>query len=146
MCPVLWRVFNTSDGSDRGKYHNPLCAVQHYGGGGGDITSMSGLFSVHLGMFSFVEGYLHYLGGIISTAKGAHYNGGKIDHKLQHSIDDIITVLMISFCSTDDIIHLFLLLGSILLMGVPLDFQDGGILEFGGFEIDITQDYLRSGI
>ena len=29
-------------------------------------------------------------------------------------------------------------------MEVILDFQDGGILEFGGFEIDITQDYLRS--
>ena len=70
---------------------------------------MSGLLSVYLGMFSFVEGYPHYL-GIIITAKGAHYNGGKIDHKLQHSIDDIITVLMISFCSTDDIIHLSLLL------------------------------------
>ena len=62
--------------------------------GGGGITSMSGLLSVHLGMFSFVEGYPHYLGGIISTAKHAHYNGGKIDHKLQHSINDIITVLI----------------------------------------------------
>ena len=28
-------------------------------------------------------------------------------------------------------------------MEVLLDFQDGGILEFGGFEIDITQNYLR---
>ena len=45
---------------------------------------------------------------------------------------------MISFCSTDDIIHLSLLLGSIFPMEVLLDFQDGGILEFGGFEIDIT--------
>ena len=132
---------------DRGRYHNPLCTVQHSGGGGGgDITSISGLLSVHLGMFSFVEGYPHYLGGIISTAKGAHYNGGKIDHKLQHIIDDIITVLMISYCSTDDIIHLSLLLGSILPMEVFLDLQDRGILEFGGFEIDITQDYLRSDI
>ena len=51
---------------------------------------MSGPLSVYLGMFSFVEGYPHYLGGIIITAKGAHYNGGKIDHKLQHSIDDIL--------------------------------------------------------
>ena len=85
-------------------------------------------------------------GGYLITAKGAHYNGGKIDHKLQHSIHDIITVLMIFFCNTDDIIHLSLLLGSILSMEVLLDFQDGGILEFGGFEIDITQDYLRSGI
>ena len=76
---------------DRGRYHNPLCAVQHsWGGGGGDITSMSGLLSLHLGMFSFVEGYPHYVGGIIITAKGAHYNGGKIDHTLQHSIDDIL--------------------------------------------------------
>ena len=50
---------------------------------------MSGLLSVYLGMFSFVEGYPHYL-GIIVTAKGAHYIGGKIDHKLQHSIDDIL--------------------------------------------------------
>ena len=74
---------------DRRRYHNPLCAVQH-SGGGGDITSMSGLLSLHLGMFSFVEGYPHYVGGIIITAKGAHYNGGKIDHKLQHSIDDIL--------------------------------------------------------
>ena len=73
------------------------------GGGGGDITSTSGLLSVHLGMFSFVERYHHYLAGIISTAKSAHYNGGEIDHKLHHGIDDIITVLMISFCSTDDI-------------------------------------------
>ena len=31
-------------------------------------------------------------------------------------------------------------------MEVLLDFQDGSILEFGGFEIDITQDYLRSDI
>ena len=31
-------------------------------------------------------------------------------------------------------------------MGVLLDFQDEGILEFGGFEIDITQNYLRSDI
>ena len=90
----------------------------------GDITSMSGLLSVYLGMFSFVEGYPHYL-GIIISAKGAYYNGGKIDHKLQHSIDDIITVLMISFCSTDDIIHLSLLLWSILPMEVLLHFQDG---------------------
>ena len=29
-------------------------------------------------------------------------------------------------------------------MEVLIDFQDGGILEFGGFEIDITQDYLKS--
>ena len=29
---------------------------------------------------------------------------------------------------------------------VLLDFQDGGILWFGGSEIDITQDYLRSDI
>ena len=30
-------------------------------------------------------------------------------------------------------------------MEVLLDFQDGSILEFGGFEIDITQDqsYLK---
>ena len=70
---------------------------------------MSGLLSMHVGIFSFLEGYPHYLGDIISTAKGAHYNEGKIDHKLQHIIDDIITVLMISFCSTDDIIHLSLL-------------------------------------
>ena len=115
----------------RRRYHNPLCAVQHSGGGGrGDITSMSG-------MFSFVVGYPHYLGGIVITARGAHYNGGIIDHKLQHSIDDIITVLTISFCSTDDIIHLSLLLGRILPMEALLDFQDGGILELGGFEIDI---------
>ena len=127
---------------DRGRYHNPLCAVQH-SWGGGNITSMSRLLSLHLGMFSFVEGYPHYLGGIIITAKGTHYNRGKIDRKLQHSIDDII---MIFFCNTDDIIHLSLLLGSILPIEVLLDFQDGGILEFGGFEIDITQDYLRSGI
>ena len=73
---------------------------------------------MHLGMFSFVEGYPYYLGGVISTAKGAYYNGGKIDHKLQHIIDDIITVLMISFCTTDDMIHLSLLLGSILPMEV----------------------------
>ena len=58
---------------------------------------------MHLGMFNFVEGCPHYLGGVVSTAEGAHYNGGKIHHKLHHSIDDIITVLMISFCSTDDI-------------------------------------------
>ena len=31
-------------------------------------------------------------------------------------------------------------------MEVLLDFQDGGILEFGGFEIDRTSDYLRSDI
>ena len=31
-------------------------------------------------------------------------------------------------------------------MEVLLDFRDGGILEFGGFDIDITQDYLRSDI
>ena len=30
-------------------------------------------------------------------------------------------------------------------MEVLLDFQDGGVLELGGFEIDITQDYLRPG-
>ena len=72
--------------------------------------------------------------------------GGKIDHKLHHSIDDIITVLMISFCSTDDITHLSLLLASIVPMEVLQDFQDGSILEFRGFEIDITQYYLRSDI
>ena len=65
---------------------------------------MSGLLSVYLGMFSFVEEYPHYLGVSSAPQKGAHYNGGKIDHTLQHSINDIFTVLMISFCSTDDIV------------------------------------------
>ena len=94
---------------------------------------MSGLLSVYLGMFSFVEGYPHYLGGggvSSSPQKVLITTGGKVDQKL--------TVLMISFCSTDDIIHLSLLLGNILPMEVLLDFQDGRILEFGGFEIDIT--------
>ena len=90
--------FSTPDGS-RG-YHNPLCAVQHSGGGGGgegDITSTSGLLSVHLGLFSFVEGYRQYSQGVSSAPqKGAHYNGGKVDHKRHYSIDDIITALMIS--------------------------------------------------
>ena len=31
-------------------------------------------------------------------------------------------------------------------MEVLLDFHNGGILEFGGFEIDIMQNYLRSDI
>ena len=108
---------------DRGRYHNPLCVVQHAGGGGGEILP---------------RGYYQHFRAIIW--------GGKIDHKLHQSIDNIITVLMISFCSTDDIIHLSLLLGSILPMEVLLDFQDGSILEFCGFEIDITHDYLRSDI
>ena len=103
----------------RGRYHNPLCVVQH--SGGGEILPA-------------LQGYYQCIWG------------GKIDHKLHHSIDNIITVLMISFCRTDDIIHLSLLLGSIVPMEVLLDFQDGSILEFGGFEIDITQDYLRSDI
>ena len=109
---------------DRGRYHNRLCVVQQSGGGGGeDITPE------------------------ILPALQVYYQciwGGKIDHKLHHSIDNIITVLMISLCSTDDITHLSLLLGSIVPMEVLLDFQDGSILEFGGFEIDITQDYLRT--
>ena len=86
-------------------------------------------------------------GGILPALHGYYQCiwGGKIDHKRHHSIDDIITVLMISFCSTDDIIHLSLLLGSIVLMEVLLDFQDGSILEFEGFKINIiTQNYLRS--
>ena len=85
-------------------------------------------------------------GGVLPALQGYYQCiwGGKIDHKLHHSIDNImITVLTISFCSTDDIIHLSLLLGSIIPMEVLLD---GSILEFGGFEIDITQDYLRSDI
>ena len=100
---------------DRGRYHNPLCAVQHSGGREGDITSTSGLLLVHLRTFSFVEGYPQYLGGIISTAKVAHYNGGKIDHKRHHSINDIITVLMISsqywwyHHSIDDIITVLMI-------------------------------------
>ena len=92
------------------------------------------------------------LGGItpgILPALQGYYQciwGGKIDHKLHHSIDNIITVLMIFLCSNDDIIHHSLLLGSIVPMEILLDFQYGSILEFGGFEIDITQDYLRSDI
>ena len=124
---------------DRGRYHNSPCAVQHSGGGGGGYYQ-------HLRVIISAFREVQFCGGISSLPGGvssAHYNGGKIDHKLQH-IDDIITVLMISFCSTDDIIHFSLLLGSILPMEVLLDFQDGDILEFGGFEIDITQDYLRS--
>ena len=31
-------------------------------------------------------------------------------------------------------------------MEVLLEFQDRSILEFGGFEIEISQDYLRSDI
>ena len=88
-------------------------------------------------------------GGEILPALQGYYQciwGCKIDHKLHHSIDNIITVLMISFYSTDGIIHLSLLLGSIVPMEVLLDFQDGSILELGGFEIEIRQDYLRSDI
>ena len=120
-CSILWTV--SAHLIDRGRYHNPLCVVQHSldRGGGGDITSISGLLLVHW--------------------------GGKIDHKLHHSVDDIITVLMISFCSTDDIIHLSLLLRSIVPMEVLLDFHDGSILEFEGFEIDIImQNYSRYSI
>ena len=106
---------------DRGRYHNPFCVVWHsLGGGGGILPALQGYYQCNW--------------------------GSKIDHKLHHSID-IITVLMISFCSTDDIIQLSLLLGSIVPMEVLLDFQDGSILEFEGFEIDIiTQNYLRSDI
>ena len=132
---------------DRRRYHNPLCAGQHPGGieEGGYYQHVRAIISAFRDV-QFCGGISTLPGGIIITAKGAHYNGGKIDHKLQHIIDDIITVLMISFCSTDDIIHLSLLLGSIFPIEVLLDFQDGGILEFGGFEIDITYDYLRSDI
>ena len=92
---------------------------------------MSGLLSVHLGMFSYVEGYPHYLGVSSSPQKVLITMEAKL-------ITNFNTVLMISFCSIDDITHLSLLLGGILPMEVLLDFQDGGILEFGGFEIDIT--------
>ena len=101
---------------------------------------------MHLGMFSFVEGYPQYLG--VSSAPQ------KVLIRMEaKQITNLITILMISFCSTDDISlqhppppFLSLLSGSIVPMEVFLDIQDGGILWFGGFEIDITQDYLKSDI
>ena len=64
---------------DRRRYHNLLGAVQH-------VRAIIDAFKD----VQFCEGISSLLGGIISTAKGTHYNEGKIDHKLQHSIDDIL--------------------------------------------------------
>ena len=113
--------FSTPD--DRRRYHNPLCALFSTLGGGDYYQHVRAIVSA----FRDVQ----FCGGI-SSLPGVSSSPQKVLITMEaKQITNFNTVLMISFCSTDDIVHLSLLLGSILPMEVLPDFQDGGILEFG---------------